>query len=570
MVCSGDARTPRRWGKGGLGGAGSALLLLSACNAVIEGTASGDLPGAEPPGREPLGGLTPVVCDPARSAVHFPRVWRLTREQYDNTVAELLGNSQRLAAERLPREFASAGFTNGADQLRVRDTEAVQLNIMARALAEETVAERLSHVFPCSEAQLLEADCKARFIREFGERAFRRALSEDEQERYLALYDVAAAKQDGRLAVTAVLEAMLQSPKFLFRSELTDGAPNENGWARLTLEETATSLAYSLTNSPPDAELLAAVADGSLAEPAEVEAQARRLTALPAARATLAGFLEQLFEYNYLPEITKNAQLFPLFAAAKPDMAEEGRRFFEHVAFESTGTLQELLTSAESFVTPALAELYGVAVEGPGFSQVTLDPSQRAGALTLSGVMAHLAVDNRTSPVARGEFVRKRLLCQTIAEPPAGVDITFPELDPGMTGRDALDARTSGSPCKECHALMNPVGFGFESLDSIGAHRTHDNDVLLDDSGELTNTRDVDGPFRGPVELAQRLATSEQVSECFAIQAFRYAAGRADDQGDACAVADLVERFAAAKYDLRELLVGVVLAETFTYRHLAE
>lgn len=546
------------------------MLLLTACNGVIEGTAAGTGPGTEPPGQEPLGGLEPVVCDPAKSQVQNHRVWRLTREQYDNTVAELLGTTQRLAAARLPREFASAGFTNSADQLRVRDTEAVQLNIIARQLAEETVAQRLSQVFPCAESELLDAECKTRFVTEFGARAFRRALSEAEQERYLHLYDVAGGKQDGKLAVTAVLEAMLQSPHFLFRAELTDGKLGSNGWARLTLDEVATSLAYLLTNAPPDAELLAAVGDGSLAEPAELERQARRLIQLPSARSALIGFLEQLFEYNYLPEITKNAELFPLFAAAHPDMAEEGRRFFEHVAFESAGTLQELLTSTETFVTPALAALYGVEGNGTGFSKVTLDASQRAGALTLSGVLAHLAVDNRTSPVARGEFVRKRLLCQTIADPPAGVDITVPELDPGMTGRAALDARTSGSPCKECHSLMNPVGFGFESLDSIGAYRTHDNEVLVDDSGELTNTRDADGPFQGPVELARRLAESEQVSECFAIQAFRYGAGRADNQGDACAVADLVERFSGAQYDLRELLVGLVLADTFTYRRLSE
>lgn len=182
-----------------------------------------------------------------------------------------------------------------------------------------------------------------------------------------------------------------------------------------------------------------------------------------------------------------------------------------------------------------LAACLDDAFAGSGFQKVETDPKERAGALTLTGLLSHLAVDNRTSPVARGKFVRERLLCTHIVDPPEGIDISLPELPPGLTAREELEERTKAPVCATCHGLMNPIGFAFDKLDSIGRNRDEDNGLPLDVTGELTET-DIDGSFEGVVELAHRLATSAQVRQCVAVQAFRHGVGRAEGAADACTV----------------------------------
>ena len=180
--------------------------------------------------------------------------------------------------------------------------------------------------------------------------------------------------------------------------------------------------------------------------------------------------------------------------------------------------------------------------------------------------MSVLAARTRTSPVNRGRFVRQRLLCQQIPDPPANVDTQLPALAPGLTARQQLDAKTSGVACVGCHGQMNPIGFGFETLDGIGRYRTEENGQAIDDSGALSGTRDIDGPFRGVPELAAKLASSTQVQECFALQGFRYVMGRPESGADACFVASLRDSFVTSGLDLKELFVSIALSESFNAR----
>jgi hypothetical protein len=180
--------------------------------------------------------------------------------------------------------------------------------------------------------------------------------------------------------------------------------------------------------------------------------------------------------------------------------------------------------------------------------------------------MSVLAARTRTSPVNRGRFVRERLLCHRIAEPPPDVDTQLPALDPGLTARQQLDAKTSAAACAGCHSLMNPIGFGFEALDGIGRARTNDNGLPIDDSGTLTSTRDIDGPFRGTAELTLKLASSGQVQECLAVQGFRYVLGRPEASADACAITQIRDRFVAGGLDLKQLYLAIASNEAFVTR----
>jgi hypothetical protein len=173
---------------------------------------------------------------------------------------------------------------------------------------------------------------------------------------------------------------------------------------------------------------------------------------------------------------------------------------------------------------------------------------------------------NQSSPIHRGKFVRERLLCQTLAPPPNNVNIQPPEVDPSATTREKFSQHSSDPGCAPCHKLMDPIGFGFEGYDGIGQFRTKDHGLPVDATGELTGTRDSDGPFDGAVELAARLGESADVRECLATQWFRFGYGHGEDKDDACAMSQLQDAFRAADYNVKELLVALTRTDAFRYR----
>ena len=127
---------------------------------------------------------------------------------------------------------------------------------------------------------------------------------------------------------------------------------------------------------------------------------------------------------------------------------------------------------------------------------------------------------------------------------------------------------TADAACAVCHQLMDPIGFGFESYDGLGRFRTTDGGRAVDDSGWIANSRDLDGPFRGVRALGEKLAASDQVRDCVAVQTFRYALGRFEGAGDQCSLARLQAAFTASKGDMREMLVALTQTESFLYRRV--
>ena len=104
----------------------------------------------------------------------------------------------------------------------------------------------------------------------------------------------------------------------------------------------------------------------------------------------------------------------------------------------------------------------------------------------------------RTSPVLRGKWILEKILNAPPPPPPADV----PNLDEAKIGsaaslRDQMEAHRQNATCASCHARMDPLGFGLENFDAIGAWRTQDGKFPIDASGTLPDGRS----FKGPVEL---------------------------------------------------------------------
>jgi hypothetical protein len=286
------------------------------------------------------------------------------------------------------------------------------------------------------------------------------------------------------------------------------------------------------------------------------------------AKAVITSFHDQLYDADQYSDINKNTTLFPDFdPVVAQEMREELDRFVSHV-IEQGGGVNELLTSTTTFVTPRIAAIYGIDVpdglaDGE-FAEVTLDSSQRAGLLTLSGFLAWKGTETQPDTILRGVFVNRNIICQELGDPPDAA--MGAELGDEITNRDKVDALTGEGTCgATCHGtFINPAGFAFENYDAIGAYRTEDN-------GEPVNAA-ATFPFEGgeqsyanAIELSQILAESEQVHACYAGFWLEYLLGRDREVEDDAIVALLAERSLGGA-STREVVTELLVSDVFRYR----
>jgi hypothetical protein len=250
------------------------------------------------------------------------------------------------------------------------------------------------------------------------------------------------------------------------------------------------------------------------------------------------------------------------------DLMTESQTFTDQT-FWTDGKLATLLKAPYSYANANVAGFYGVSVPtiptGGGFAKVALDNTQRAGLLTQGTFLAGHADPDQDSPVQRGKFVRTQLLCQPVPPPPNNIVIMPPAYAPESTTRQRFAVHETQAICSGCHAAMDQIGFAFEGYDAVGQYRTMDGPGPVDSHGTLSGT-DVDGTFDGAVELASKLAASQNVSDCVATQWFRWANGRAEDSADRCALTVLRRQFTAAGDNMQSLPVAIVTSDTFRYR----
>ena len=182
--------------------------------------------------------------------------------------------------------------------------------------------------------------------------------------------------------------------------------------------------------------------------------------------------------------------------------------------------------------------------------------------MTQGSLLSRHAKADQTSPIHRGKFIRERFFCTTPPPPPPDLVVSPPRLDPRKTTRERFAEHRADPGCRSCHELLDPLGYAFEHYDAVGAYRTSESGLPVDASGEIVGT-DVDGAIDGVSDLAERLASSEQVRACVVSQWFRFAYGRAETEGDACTLDKLQHAFAASDGDLRELLVQLTQTNLF-------
>jgi hypothetical protein len=399
--------------------------------------------------------------------------------------------------------------------------------------------------------------------------AFRRPPTTAEIDALLALYRRGVELADHRTGIQLALEAILVSPHFLYHLE--GASPDVAGGEVVALGglEIASRLSFFLWRSIPDDELLDAAAAGELDDRANVEMQARRMIEDERAERGIRDFHRQWLDLDRLAGATRDAELYPMFSDdVRRDMRASLDLYIDDV-MDNGASLDTLFRGGFAYMNERLAAIYGVeGITGEEMRRVSVDTGERAGLLTQPALLTLLGKPEQSDPIHRGIFVRTRLLCDVLPPPPDDVDITPPEFDPTLSTRERFSAHREEETCAACHSLIDPIGFGFESYDAIGRFRELDEGHEVDASGEIVNGGDASGTFDGVIELTDRLATSETVQQCVARQWFRFASARVESADDACMLAEIDRRFAESDFDLRELMVSLVVQDGFVQRRI--
>ncbi len=546
--------------------------LLSAGNSAAGISASGAQASAEPGANTPTGGAQGSASE-ACDGASLRRVRRLTQREVELTLADLLQTPESTFAWSAPDPKVQ-GFDTSADALLVGDGTFDDFADVAELAAD---ASDVATLAPCA-AGSPEQACALDFLVDFAGRAYGRAASDNERQRLLALYLNARATSEYTVAVRVGIQAILSSPYFLYRTELgaTDEPATGQTKTSLSASEAANALAFAITGAGPDAALRErAIRDPNFVAGAGMGEEADRLIATPRAQAQLRRFVRQWLGVDDLNQVNKIPAMFPEFTPSlKADLDREIESYLTQALAPGQGTLAALLAgrfgfpSALEFTTLYSADYPAGTAPLPGadFAPLELSPGVRRGVLSLPGWLAAHSPVHRSSPTDRGLAIRSRLFCQTLPSPPANALAAAPGPgDTEQTTRQKFERHASDAACSGCHSRMDPLGFGLEMMDAVGRYRETENGLAVDSNGTLSGT-DVDGAFRGPAELADRLAASRMVRDCFTLQLFRYVMGRDQGPGDECALRELRAFFADEQRTIAELLVEIVKHGQFTAR----
>lgn len=403
----------------------------------------------------------------------------------------------------------------------------------------------------------------ARVISQLVRRAFRRPVSESEQNRLMQLYDQSIATGATPAQSLAMpLQAVLISPRFLFVVESQSGP---GGIQRLTQHQLATRLALFLWSAPPDEWLLALADREELQTEAQIKATAR--TMLKDDRAITLGSnfgLQWLGLTNFETTAHPDADIFPQFdSQLASDLKQEVTLTLASI-FQEDRSVREFIQSDRVWVNQRLAHYYGLPVpKSSEWTTTSVRKSHRGGLLTMGATLIATSYPRRTSPVLRGHWVLEKLLGDRVPPPPPGVpELSEQDTKESASLRERLEAHRADPNCASCHNRMDPLGFGLEVFDGMGRYRRTENGQTIDATGRLPNGQS----FQGPEELKQiLLSRSEEFERHLARKLLGFALGRELNKFDDCVIDDAVE--ALQSNDSRASALIDVIVTSYPFQH---
>ena len=415
----------------------------------------------------------------------------------------------------------------------------------------------------------------------FMRKAYRRTVEPEELEKLSQWVDqMTAGGEKWEAAMQIAMQAVLCSPKFLFRVE-PDDRPASADIRSLDAFAVATRLSYFLWSSMPDDLLLEAAEKGTLEQ--ELASHIHRMLADERSSALIQSFSTQWLQIQRLESFAADTQSFPSFnAKLKSAMLRETELFFESVLRENRSVL-ELIDTNYTFLNETLAKHYGIAdtvgnwmgqpaskpdgkpIQGDTFQRVSLQDRNRGGLITQASVLAVTSNPTRTSPVKRGRWILEQFLGAPPPPPPPNVPELPSKSEDVSTAslRKRMEVHRQNPACANCHAKMDPIGFALENYDAVGAYRTKDGAFDIDASGEFADG----SKFSGPGDLKSIiLAKREDFVRCLAEKMLTYALGRGVEYYDRPTIEKIVRSMPGQEYKIQGMIQEIVLSEPFLKR----
>jgi hypothetical protein len=471
----------------------------------------------------------------------YTRVQRLTNRQWENAVTDILRFKapHDLSASFMQPILGTTEFDNNELILDVNSRSFVDFETGAEAAAASATgsAEAL--------AALAAGSDSSTFVSTFGRRAFRRPLTAEEWTKFETVFARGEQLYGTGFANGAVLviRAMLESPHFLYRTELGPTGDPLNAY------ELASKLSFWLLGTTPSDSLLDAADAGTLSSDAGLEAAARQMLDDPRATEVMRDFHGQLLRLDRLRDVSKVG--VPEYDPAINSELESSSYAFFDLIFQQNLGVREILTSRQGYVGPGLAPLYGLDARSNGLELRDLGPTRSGYFMQVPFLLLQGWNDNPNS-IQRGFELERTMVCR-----PAIADLNIPPPLPplvsGETHRQRVSefTATCGGTCHKVY--INPLGFAFEDFDGMGRERSTDNGQPVDTTGSYPFAEGV-ASFADGNELMQVMAESAQVHTCFSKHIAGYALGRDLVESDRPLLESL------AKVSLAESLKEVALA----------
>lgn len=488
---------------------------------------------------------------------------KLTNYEYRTTIKELLGLD--VSQDELPADSALNGFNSiGAARIALNsDVLSTYKYIALRLASEASSSSRRQIFFSCTPTSSSDLTCIDRIIEESALKLWRRAPSAVEKQRYLNMVNqlfASSGSSDATSSLRGLLYAMLQSPNFLYRSEIGTAV---GGGRAFNSFETASRLAYMIWGGPPDSILIQAAKDGQLNNPESLRLQAQRMIAQTKFQNGLHNYFRDYLELDQLNKLARDNS--PEFEKLKPHFKTETLFTISNLLVNDHGDYRDLLTYNKTYINGALARHYGLAKQGEHFEMFNIPTemqNQRQGILTQAAFLSHFAHPVDTSPTKRGLFIRQKFLCQSIGAPPANAPTFVPApSEHARTMRQRVELISEQASCAGCHRRMDPLGFAFENFASDGKYRLQDNQIPVDASGRVD-----DDAYTHLSEFFGLLGQHERFAECAVLNFFRYANGRLETPAEGPAIKALADKFAEKNFNFQELIFEYVASPLFLNR----
>jgi hypothetical protein len=463
-------------------------------------------------------------------------IHRLTNDEYDDTVQDLLYTTATPGTTFDPSPAGESGFTNDSNALIISDDLVASYYTAAEALAKGVIATKgqaagaYARVVTCAPS----TTCAQTVVTQLATRAYRRPVTSAEVSTLMGVYSQDADFDTG---IQDVVNAILVNPKFLFVVAM--GPQSQVAGATFAIDDyaIASRLSYALWQTMPDETLFQLAAAGTLHEPATLEGQVARMLKDARVGRMLKSLRNDWAGLQTLAD--PNGSLVGLADDVRMAMVGEVDAFLQDLVSNDRSFL-EVLTGQRAFVDSTMATYYGVSLptgsDPSAYAPVAL-PSHRTGLVTTPGILTATAGDVAyTHPVHRGHWLTQKITCTPPSPPPQGTPETFSNPSTsGETPRQALAQHTTNPACAGCHQNMDTLGLGLENYDPFGLWRTTYPNLpgTIDASGTLPPPSDQ--PFTDGLSMYADLAGADGTRACLAQQLMAYVLTRAlTSTDDAC------------------------------------